>query len=362
MNKSKEMIDMISIARLVKELPEGYEKACFEEKAIERKRGVSSPEDLMMLSLFHLLNGCSLAEMSEIARLTKLGSFSDVAFMKRFEKCCNWFKRIIVELAPHGVANYEKPHWMEKYRAVAVDASDVVEKGRSGRTYRLHFAIDIFSMGSLQYKITTQEVGETLKNFEIEENYLVMADRVYATANGITHCIESGGDFIMRLRKNGLKLLCPNGGKIDLPQALRKLSDGEIADMDVCISGSGGSLIPLRICAKRKPPEAIAWTQKKLRRQESKKQSKIRPETKEFNEYFVLVTSLNSEIPAGEILNAYRYRWQIEMYFKRLKSILDFGDLPKRRPGSVFAWLNGKLMVALLIESAIAKADFSPSG
>jgi hypothetical protein len=51
---------------------------------------VANPADLMMLALFHLQNGCSLMEMSEVARITKLGKMSDVAFMKRFEKCADW--------------------------------------------------------------------------------------------------------------------------------------------------------------------------------------------------------------------------------------------------------------------------------
>ncbi|MDR2019178.1 MAG: hypothetical protein LBQ14_00245, partial [Treponema sp.] len=39
---------------------------------------------------------------------------------------------------------------------------------------------------------------------------------------------------------------------------------------------------------------------------------------------------------------------------------LDFGDLPKKNPAASEAWLNGKIMVALLIEAFIAKASFSP--
>ena len=86
---------MVSVIRLMKEMPEGYEAACFSEKAIVRKRGVEDPDDLMMLSLFHLLNGCSLTEVSVIAELAKLGKLSDVAFMNRFENCNNWFLWII---------------------------------------------------------------------------------------------------------------------------------------------------------------------------------------------------------------------------------------------------------------------------
>ena len=74
---------MENIARLMMELPKDYENECFKQGAIIRKRGVSSPSDLMMLAMFHLQNGCSLVEMSEVARLTKLGQMSDVAFMNR---------------------------------------------------------------------------------------------------------------------------------------------------------------------------------------------------------------------------------------------------------------------------------------
>jgi len=90
---------MISIIEAIKGLPEGYEKACYSEKAIERRRGITNPNDLMMLNMFHLMNGTSLMEISEIAKLTKLGNVSDVAYMKRFEKCNDWFKWINRPLA-----------------------------------------------------------------------------------------------------------------------------------------------------------------------------------------------------------------------------------------------------------------------
>jgi len=123
-----------------------------------------------------------------------------------------------------------------------------------------------------------------------------------------------------------------------------------------------GDKVPIRICAKQKDPDAIVRTQKKLKRKESKKQFKMSDEAKVFNEYIVVVTNLSDDISAKNILEAYRLRWQVEIYFKRLKSILDFGELPKRRPDSVIAWLNGKLMIALLVEILLSKASFSPQG
>jgi IS4 transposase len=49
-----------------------------------------------------------------------------------------------------------------------------------------------------------------------------------------------------------------------------------------------------------------------------------------FNEFIVVATSLTSSVSAEEVLETYRRRWQVEIHFKRLKSILDMGDLPKK--------------------------------
>jgi len=151
---------MASISQLIPLLASGYEEKCFELGIIQRQRGIKTPSDLMMLNLFHLINGCSLIEISEVGRLLKIGEFSDVAFMKKFAKCSEWFQWISEQLAPGIVANYKKPAFLQNYRVIAFDTTDVVEKGRSGRTYHLHYGIDIFRICSVDYTITEKDVGE----------------------------------------------------------------------------------------------------------------------------------------------------------------------------------------------------------
>ena len=351
---------MTSIVELIKELPEGYEEACFTEKAIQRRRGIDNPNDLMMLGMFHLLNGCSLVEISTIAALTKLGNVSDVAFMKRFEGCNDWFKWNIDNLLSNGGIEYEKPEWLDNYRVLANDASEVVEKGRSGRTYRLHFALELFKLQCAEYKITEEATGESLKNFCLQPNDLIIADRIYSTFVGMRHCIENDANFVMRLRSKSFNMYDSEHQKIDLLEHLMALEGGEELDMTVLVKLYGKEYTPLRICARKKNPEAIEDTQRNLKRKKSKKQEAISEETLTFNNYIVLVTMLPPEISAEQILELYRLRWQVEIYFKRLKSILNFGDLPKRRMASVFAWLNGKIMISILIEKIIGKKIFPP--
>lgn len=352
---------MYAIAGLIRELPDDYEETCFKCGAIVRRRGVRSPGDLMMLSLFHLVNGCSLLEVSEVAGLTGLGALSDVAFMKRFEGCAGWFEHINGELAQGAVCDYVLPGWLSSRRVIAVDASDVVEKGRSGRTWKLHYAFDVFKMANVQHKITGQDVGETLSNFAVFPSDLFMADRAYGTLNSISHCLDGGGDFIFRIRKGCFTMRFADGEAMSLLAWLRTIAEGEAAETTVYVALDGG-LRPIRVCAARKDEAGIAATRKRIRRKDSRKRKKTSQEAKEMNDYVVLVTSLGPEACAGEVLELYRLRWQVELCFKRLKSILGFGELPKRREGSVKAWLNGKLMVALLIEKMLSRVDFSPAG
>jgi len=348
---------MYSVARLIKELPESYEEECENQGAVRRWRGIKSPADLMLLVLIHLLNGTSLLETSVIARTAKLGEISDVAFMKRLAQCKDWFVAISQMLVCRSMENYRQPDWLCGRTVVALDASDIVEKGRSRRTYRLHYALDIFKMSSLQCKITEQSVGETLVNFDIEQDMLVIADRIYSTVNGMVHCSNAGADFILRMRKNSFKTCDEQGNRLDLLSMLKAAEKDSSVDLRAFAEGKQGVRMPVRICAKRKTPEQIEKTMKELRYRERK--CGVSEEAKIFNQYIVVVTSLEDTVPAEEVLALYRLRWQVEIAFKRLKSILDFGELPKKKLEHSLAWLNGKLMVALLIESVIARS-FSP--
>jgi len=345
---------MYSVARLLKELPDNYEEKC----AVQRWRGVKSPADLMLLILIHLMNGTSLLETSVIARTAKLGEMSDVAFMKRLAQCKEWFTSICQMLICRNMENYQQPEWLLGKTIVAVDASDVVEKGRSRRTYRLHYALDVFKLSSLQCKITEQCVGETLVNFEIKPDMLVIADRMYSNVRGMVHCKSNGADFLLRMRKNSFKTCDADGNVINVLSKLKSTKNDAYVDFKAFALSKSGVSIPVRICAKRKTPEQIEKAMKRLKYLERK--GTITDEAKMFNEYIVLVTSLPDSITAEQVLSVYRLRWQAEITFKRMKSILDFGDVPKKKAENSLSWLNGKLMVALLIESVIAKS-FSPN-
>lgn len=76
----------------------------------------------------------------------------------------------------------------------------------------------------------------------------------------------------------------------------------------------------------------------------------------------IVVTTLSTP-GAAQIMELYRRRWQIELAFKRLKSLLQLGHLAKFNADSARAWLQGKLLVACLIEKLILTGErVSPWG
>jgi len=73
--------------------------------------------------------------------------------------------------------------------------------------------------------------------------------------------------------------------------------------------------------------------------------------------------TLNAEsFPEERILELYRLKWQVELAFKRLKSIMQLGQLPKTDPESCRAWLYGKRLYALLCYAIVDKGRFFPHG
>ena len=351
----------LNVDELIKRLPVEYEQACYETRTIERKREIKSPADLMKLLLLYLIGGYSTIEISIIAMELGIARISDVAFIKKLSKCREWLSQIISMIIPKAVVEYTTPKSFEGYTIAALDGSNVKERGRSGRLYRLHYAIDLFRLTALSFKITGQEVGETLLNFDIKKKWLVLADRIYGSLTGINYCLNAGANFIVRLRFGAFKLYGADGKEFHTLQWLREINDSSAADVEVYVKLPDLGLTKLRLCACKIPADMLEKVARKNKRKDSKKQIKTSLNAKFMSQFVVVITALPETITADEIISMYRFRWQVEIYFKRLKSIIDFGSVPLKTEDSTHAWLTGKLMVSLLIEQMIAEVPFSPN-
>ncbi|WP_347349887.1 transposase, partial [Mesorhizobium captivum] len=78
----------------------------------------------------------------------------------------------------------------------------------------------------------------------------------------------------------------------------------------------------------------------------------------------LLLTSLPSNIfPPVDVLALYRFRWQLELAFKRMKSLTGLDALAAKKPELARAWIYARLIIFLIAERSAGQVpDSSPSG
>jgi IS4 transposase len=82
-----------------------------------------------------------------------------------------------------------------------------------------------------------------------------------------------------------------------------------------------------------------------------KKRKKLDPRSLIAAEFMNLATSLpKTEYTAKDVLAIYRLRWQIELTFRRLKSLVHINRLPTRTEPTSRSWLYAHLIRAPLCD------------
>lgn len=339
-------------------LPKGGEEKAKECGALKRVREIPNAQVLLRILLLHLANGYSLMETAVRAREADLAQVSDVAVMKRLRASEEWL-RWICEQLQGGVRTITE--W--SHRVVLIDATTISEPGSTGTDWRIHYAMNMSNCQCRYFELTGQKGGETWRRFPIHEGDIVMGDRMYSTPVSVAHVVNSKGDVIVRLNRQSLPLYTGRQTKVNPLSRVRRLRIGEVKEWSCWVKGPKGEVIPGRLIAVKRSRAATLHEQKRLRRKASRNQTSVSQSSLEAAAYFFLWTTLGEAISAKQLLKLYRIRWQIELAFKRMKSIMGMGHLPKKDPQGSRAWLHGKLMVALLIERIIDLADsFSPWG
>lgn len=340
-------------------LPPGWEDAARQTGALRRARGFAGPGALLRVLLMHLVDGCSLRETAARAQAGGLAHVSDVALLKRLRGCGEWFCWMAEQISQH--LSSASGEVIAGRRVRLIDATVVCEPGATGSTWRLHYMIDLTTLACEQVEVTSPEGGESLTRFEVKPGDVLMADRGLAHRRGIRHVVDRGGDVVVRTNLTNIPLQRPQGGEFKLLPRLRKLRVGRAAAWPAVLSVDRAT-VAVRVCAIKKSTEQTRNEHKRIRRRASKKGVKTKQETLEMAGYVVVLTTLKDVAPEV-ILELYRYRWQIELAFKRLKSLLQLGHLKKTDPMGARAWLQGKIFVAALIELLIATGErFSPWG
>jgi hypothetical protein len=328
----------------------------------QRARGLTDGERWLRLILMHVAGGLSLEQTAMRARELGLADISAVALFKRLRKAESWLRALCHHLLVEQQKRLGRSAWPKAYRVRAIDATDVHEPGSTGSDWRIHYSIRLPELVCDHYEVTDKHGGESLGRFEFHKDELIVADRGYCHWAGAAKVLASGAHILMRWHSKAFPLQAIGGKPFNVLDHVRRLPNRSAGEWRVQFVYNS-KVYRLRLCAVRKSRVAAERARVQLQREAKAEGYEPSAQTLGLTEFVVVLTSLPAEFACSQVLELYRCRWPVELAFKRLKSLLGAGHVPKSDDHSARAWMQAKLLTALLIERLLTEAKiFSPWG
>lgn len=328
-------------------LPEDYEVLAKENKALEVQYGnakITSADDLLRLILLHA--GANVALRQTVVMVAASGGVdvSHVTLHKKMRLAAPFLRALVQRLAGDPAP---AERWAG-YEVAVVDASTFCGPGAEGTDARVHLQLRLSDLEILDAIMEDRSVGETLRRFNWRAGQLALGDRVYANPPGIAAVVEQGADVLVRVNRSALPMREPSGEPVVVIDWLRSLRGYKAAERRVVVR-NGDIEIRGRLIGMRLRPAEAGKARARLRRELGS--GNVSFLDLEAAEYVVLFTTVPaSRMPAVMCIELYRLRWQIELAFKRWKSICHFDRLPNYRDDTILSWLYAKLLLGLIAQ------------
>ena len=327
--------------------------------AIKRMRSIKTGAQMLRLVLAYALNGLSLRGTSAWAEATGAASLSDVALLKRLRGCGPWLAALTSRLGT--VLNPEGAAGDDSRRILAVDATTICSPGGLHKPYRvLHTAYDVGAQRFRTTQATDRRVAERLDIGGVEEGEIRLGDRVYGRYADLAAVTHAGADYVVRLSASALRLTRANGqcrtpirNKPFRRAALCRLAERrDVQELGVSVHGDKEDpLLPARVIVLPLPPDQAETARRRMRKNARRWGYTATADALATAGCLMLITSLPAkDWPPERVLALYRRRWQAELAFKRLKSLLDLERLRAFDDNLVSAWIHAVLLIAMLIE------------
>ena len=346
-------------------LPPDLDASAKAAGALVRKRGVTSAQALLRLAFAYGYCGLSLLGVTVWAREAGVADLSPPALLKRLQRAADWLGELLAAKLVERAALC-RAGWPTGLRLRVTDATAISREGSPGTDYRVHLGFDLGTLTIDRIELTTAAEGETLQRLPIQAGEVVLGDRGYAHRQGFAAVVAAQGEVIVRLNWRTVPLEHPDGREFDLWAALRSLEGTAAGEWPVRTAPAedGTPAVAGRLVALRKSPQAAEAARRKLRQTARKKGRTPDARSLEAAEYVVVFTTLTAErLPAEHVLEVYRFRWQIELAFKRMKGVLQLDEMAAQDDALCRTFLAVKLLATLLVEELSRPwVAFSPWG
>jgi hypothetical protein len=342
-------------------LPSGWREAAREQKAFQRARYLTDPGPLLRLLLYHAVNDGGLRETVAQARASGIAEMSQVALLKRMRTSGPWLAWLGAGLCRPLREAARLPQGL---RPRAVDSTTVQGPASKGTEWRVHYALDLVSLNCDWFELTDAHGAELLERTPVQQGDVLIGDRNYLRPIGVHAVVEAGAHVLLRLRWTHSPMNDAEGRPFHALRHAKKLKVGQIGSWQVRLTVPNGEPISARVIATKLPAPLAAKAERRLSKTAQKNGKHSDPRSLEASHFVMIFTTLPEPlIASSDVLELYRFRWQIELAFKRMKQLLRLGRLPHKDPVAAKSWILAKLVIALLLETLYRNARaFSPWG
>lgn len=329
-------------------LPADFAETARNSGALVRCRHVPDAAALMRLALAYAVSDLSLKDVAAWAHAMEVAEITGPGLFYRLREAEGWLQQVLAgtlqaEVAPTPVGIAA--------RVRVVDATVITGPASQGTNWRVHVEVEPTTGTLSAVEVTDARSGEGYGRFTMAAGEIIVGDRCYARARGIADVHQAGAHVVVRVTPQAIRLCDRERGILHLPGMAEAVPQVGAQEWEILVpvppdeapKGKGAwpmskakDWIPARIVASKTQKGEVIW----------------------------LLTTLGQEVlPAMQVLRLYRLRWQVELAFKRLKSLLHVDTLPTRQGPTAKSWLLARLLAAALAQRLAQPAGpLSPWG
>jgi hypothetical protein len=327
-------------------LPPDLEDSARESEALVRCRNVPDATALMRMALAYAVSDLSLKDVAAWANALGLAQITGPALFYRLREAQAWLQRVLAQTLQKQVeAGVESP-----MRLRVVDATVVHGPGARGTEWRAHVLIDPGTGGFRAVELTDAQGGEGYGRYQVSAHEVILGDRAYATARGLWAMELAQAYVVARINPHTIRVCNQKRQRISLRSKEKRVPKVGGMEFNVMIP-----IPPEKATKSHKSwplARAIAWVQARA----------VAARTRNGDVIWLLATLPREQASPRQLMQLYRLRWQIELFFKRLKSLLHLDALPSRQGPTAKSWMLARFLAAALPRSWCSRRGRFPPG